>query len=782
MPKLKKCAALLLALALMLINLPALGAAPVRAAAADADYLPGEVVVAFAQGTTVQAAEDALAAAGCELLYALQPEEEAPILCAAPPAGQSVQAAVDALLALPGVQHAQPNYVYPMVEEEPVQEAGLQAPPASTRAALPAALSGDPLAQDGSQWHLDQIDVSGAWDVLDGTTAPKTRVAVLDTVIQLEHEDLAANLLAGLAIDCSDGTLQAYGEPSSSHGTHVAGLVGAVGGNGLGGAGVASGRGNQGVELVPVNVFRANAAGQMVASTTAMLVGIRYALACGADVINMSLGYTRNGSLNSYDVLLRDAVDEAAGFGVPIVCAAGNYATDTPFFPSDFANAIGVIALDNANVRTGTSNFGTDKFISAPGAALYSTSPFGTGYAQLSGTSMAAPVVSGVVAMMLYANPALSHSEILTILSSTAENLYAPGHDADSGWGLVKAGAAVQAAAATPTVPAAVTAVRLSQSEKEMKVGESTRMGGAALPRNAANRALTWASSAPDVATVDANGVITALAPGQASITATAVNGSSAVCALSVLQPVTGVALEAGSLILKVGQAQHLGATISPENASNTALRWSSSAPEVADVNGAGYIEAKQVGSAAITVRTEDGDFSATCTVTVLAAETGSIISSATHYTGSESVSWTIDARPDNFVRLEIAPSGGTPAALVRNREYTLSEGSAVITLMPGYLKSLPNGSYQIWAVFTFGTVESSFAIARNENSSPGSQPQPGSKPPEPESVAPSQAQGSPQTGDSSNSALWAIVTVACLVLLLGGGAAFLVIRRRPRK
>ena len=760
--------------------------------------------------------------AGCEEAYALGTLDGSLTMCARLPTGQLVEAAILGLEALPAVAEAQPNYLYPLIEAEdvalpepapPVEsdvepavdvesnaDAGISMDPdtntgadepmvaaeeADTPAATPeAAAPNDPDADTTRQWHLYKTNTLAAWDTVDAApAADKTRVVVLDTTIELGHEDLAENLLPALAADYSSGVQQLYGTvPPDSHGTHVAGLIAARSNNSIGVAGMATGSANQAVELVPVNVFRRGTTGGLTASTSAMVAGLNYALACGADVINMSLGYPRAGSMNSYDRLLENAVDAAAAAGVPVVCAAGNTITggvQTLFLPSDFDTALGVISLEENDTRSLTSNYGDKKFIAAPGAALTST-VLANQYGAKSGTSMAAPVVSSVACMMLYVNPALGYDDIVDILATTAFDLYTPNKDAQSGWGRVDAAAAVAAAAVRPASgAAAVQQVAMATPTADLLVGETQALVATALPRNLADRTVAWHSPDPAVATVDANGLVTGIGPGQVTLEATA-GGQTATCLVTVTQPVSGVQLEPAALELKLGKGQHLTATVSPANATNQDLKWQSDNPAVATVTAAGYVQALAVGVATITVETVDGGHTASCVVTAVPAETGTIIQSVTAWDGSRGsplVSWTLDANMASFMRLDVTGPNGATKTLQEPRDYLRSEGSVVLTLTKAYLNSLPNGRYRMDAVFTFGTVTDGFTIAVPQASS--STP-PDSSSSEASSVsAPQALAASPQTGDDANMGLWILLAVIAVVVVV---IVVLVFRQQGRR
>ena len=175
----------------------------------------------------------------------------------------------------------------------------------------------------------------------------------------------------------------------------------------------------------------------------------------------------------------------------------------------------------------------------------------------------------------------------------------------------------------TGTVIYKVTSVSLNKDSLSLEVGGSEALTATVTPDNATNKNVTWSSSAEGVATVDANGNVTAVAQGAATITATAADGSGvkATCSVTVSAPaaipVESVTLDKTELTLTEGDSETLTATIAPTDATNQNVTWNSSAPDVATVGADGKVTAVGAGTAVITVTTEDGNKTATCKVTV---------------------------------------------------------------------------------------------------------------------------------------------------------------------
>jgi len=327
-------------------------------------------------------------------------------------------------------------------------------------------------ARLGEQWGFGtsnaSINVRPAWDK---STGSGTVVAVIDTGIT-NHPDLNANILPGYDF-ISDASMArdgggrdsnandegdwyaanecGAGYPASSsswHGTHVAGTVAAVTNNSTGVAGTAFN-----AKVVPVRVlgkcggYTSDIADAIVWASGGSVSGVP-ANANPAEVINMSLGGT-----GSCSTTYQTAINGAVGRGTTVVVAAGNAGSNvSTSVPANCANVIAVAATTSAGAKASFSNYGAGIDISAPGQAILSTLNTGTTvpasatYASYNGTSMAAPHVAGVVALMQSVAPTpLSPAQVETILKNTARAL--PGAcSGGCGAGIVNADAAVTAA------------------------------------------------------------------------------------------------------------------------------------------------------------------------------------------------------------------------------------------------------------------------------------------------------------------------------------------------
>ncbi len=173
--------------------------------------------------------------------------------------------------------------------------------------------------------------------------------------------------------------------------------------------------------------------------------------------------------------------------------------------------------------------------------------------------------------------------------------------------------------------PVAVESISVSPAPLSIQTGRYQQLTGTILPADAANKAVSWESDAPDVATVSSTGRVTGVSAGQTTIrVTTADGGKTAECVVTVTLPpvrVTDVTLKPAALTLDIGNSETLTATVLPEKADNKNVSWSSDNPSIAAVDDEGNVEAISRGRATITVTTEDGNMTASCTVSVSIAD-----------------------------------------------------------------------------------------------------------------------------------------------------------------
>ena len=251
-------------------------------------------------------------------------------------------------------------------------------------------------------------------------------------------------------------------------------------------------------------------------------------------------------------------------------------------------------------------------------------------------------------------------------------------------------------AACTVKINRAVSGVRLDYSKLSLKTGETAALTATVYPSNAANKAVKWISSTPDVASVDQTGKITALKPGITTITVeTEDGGYTATCNVTVIDSsivsVTGVKLSATVAELTIGNSKQLTAAISPTNATNKGVTWSSSNTNVASVSSSGVVVAKGEGTVTITVKTDDGGYTAACTIRVskpspsVVAVTGvklSAIGIELPVGGSKRLSATIT--PSNATNKAVTWSSDNTSVAAVNASGLITakgEGTATVTV-----------------------------------------------------------------------------------------------------
>jgi len=279
----------------------------------------------------------------------------------------------------------------------------------------------DPLATL-AQPYVDLLRLPRAWDVTAGAGQV---IAVLDTGVDLTHPDLAGRLVPGYDAVSGDG------DPSDDqwHGTAVAGVAAATGGNGTGAAGAA-----HQARIMPVKVLSSTGSGY----DSDVAEGIRWASEHGADVINLSLGGP------GASPVLRTAIADAVAGGAVVLAAAGNSGAEVAEYPAAYAPQIdgllSVGATDDRGVLTPFSTWGDTVSVAAPGQALIAPAR-GGGYLRASGTSFSTPLVSGVAALLTAGGA--TPQQVEAALTATARDAGPRGRDPYYGAGVVDAAAAL---------------------------------------------------------------------------------------------------------------------------------------------------------------------------------------------------------------------------------------------------------------------------------------------------------------------------------------------------
>jgi thermitase len=281
--------------------------------------------------------------------------------------------------------------------------------------ATPDLVPNDP----GIGWHLGTIGAASAWDA---STGAGMVIAILDSGIDCAHPDLVCVSGWNFVNDNAD-TSDVWG-----HGTKVAGTAAAVVNNAIGVAGVAGH-----ARVMPVRVSDSSG----IAYWSDMAAGLTWATDRGARVANMSFG-----SISSSATVM-NAAKYLRDRGGLAFSSAGNSNADPGY--AEVPQLIVVAATDSSDAKAGFSSFGNFVRLSAPGVAI-STTTWWQAYATVNGTSFSAPIVAGVAALVMSANPGLTNSQVESILFSTAVDLGAAGRDPYFGYGRVDAAAAVAAA------------------------------------------------------------------------------------------------------------------------------------------------------------------------------------------------------------------------------------------------------------------------------------------------------------------------------------------------
>ena len=266
------------------------------------------------------------------------------------------------------------------------------------------------------QWDMTKISAPTAWNTQ--TDSSNVVVAIIDTGIDFTHPDLQGNLwtspTGSHGFDCVNGKCVEGGMDNFGHGTHVAGTICAVANNGIGLAGI-----NWSVKLMSLKFLDANGSGNI----SDAVLAFDQVTALKQQGVNVRVTSNSWGS-GGFSQSLKDAMARGEAAGIVHVCAAGNSnvnADASPMYPAAYSNRgiVSVLATDKNDAGASFTNTGLASVdIAAPGVNTLSTVPTGSctlcdssGYKLLSGTSMATPHVSGVLAALFQKNPALTPNQ-----------------------------------------------------------------------------------------------------------------------------------------------------------------------------------------------------------------------------------------------------------------------------------------------------------------------------------------------------------------------------------
>lgn len=354
------------------------------------------------------------------------------------------------------------------------------------------------------QWAIAKVNAEKAWQRAGNKGKKSVIVAVIDTGADYKHKALASNMIPGYDFKENDSDpMDKTGSANPGHGTHCSGIIGA---NGIVDGGTIGM--SPEVSIMPVRFLGEDGSGDLDSG----IKSIDYAIEKGASVISASWGATvpRNQA-----TALIEAVKRADDKGVIFVAAAANDGSNndkTEVFPANanFPNSITVAASGSGDAKPSWSNYGkATVHLASPGENIMSTLP-GDKYGNLSGTSMATPLVSGMVAFLKAQDPSLTGAQVRALLQTTGAKVSIE----------TACNCRVDAFAAVDTllakkqwlVPAAATIEENSSTTVSMMNAKG---------------AVTYTSSNPSVITVDGSGTVKAVSKGTAQITAKDASGNS---------------------------------------------------------------------------------------------------------------------------------------------------------------------------------------------------------------------------------------------------------------
>jgi len=263
-------------------------------------------------------------------------------------------------------------------------------------------------------WGIEMINSQNTWNL---STGKRVKIAIVDTGVDVTHPDLSGNIGGGANFVAS---AKSY-KDDNGHGTHVAGIVASTN-NTIGVVGVAPQ-----AKIYSVKVLDKSGTGYI----SDIIAGLQWSVSNGMDIVNMSFGS------NYPNEAFEAAINAASDAGVIIVAAAGNDGSAVDY-PAAYEKTIAVSATDSGNNLASFSSRGEQVDVAAPGVSIYSTYK-GSTYATMSGTSMATPHVSGIIALMLQRDPGMTLDEIRQQFDTGCVDLGPDGRDPYFGCGLLDA-------------------------------------------------------------------------------------------------------------------------------------------------------------------------------------------------------------------------------------------------------------------------------------------------------------------------------------------------------
>jgi gliding motility-associated-like protein len=562
------------------------------------------------------------------------------------------------------------------------------------------------------QWHYENtgqtdgtpgvdIRLPQAWNITKGS--PDVIVGIVDSGVDIEHEDLKDNLWVNTAErdgttgvdDDNNGYIddihgfnfvsgffnpdrQPYASKNivaSEHGTHVAGTIAAATNNGIGVAGIAGGdNGSGGARIMVCQTMTDEIKSGYITAA------IAYAANNGAVILQNSWGIDAPSSsireALQYFIEVAGKTDGASGHLIPrpgtpmsggiVIFAAGNDASSAMTYPASYDEVLAVAAVTNQGKRAYYSDYGNWVDISAPGGDYYNTGATrvdsrtilstlpGNNYGWMQGTSMACPHVSGVAALVLskfgsenYTPELLRERLLLTATPLPDEPRYVSGH---MGAGSVDAFKALSDFVA-------VTGITLPPADN-VYAGRTDTLHAGILPADATDQRIQWTSSHTDIVTVidEKKGIVIGLAEGTATITATTNDGGFVATTTVTVVPVLADSIRLAPQRPTVNKNATFGITVLyyPPDVTHKEVKWRSRNTDIAEVNDNGQITGIELGSAYIVATIQDGSGEQdSCLVTVVQPVTGVNITPAGAIRLLKNDTTTL--------RAEIIPSGLPP-------------------------------------------------------------------------------------------------------------------------
>lgn len=654
---------------------------------------------------------------------------EAPALVElAIPADLDMQQTVNLIGTSSAVDAAQPNFIYHLSDDPDDPEAWAHDELISQNLIVQdfvtQAISATTTVNDvdSSQWMLpsiyaynDTMGVGNAWNVV--TTDKTVTVAVIDEGFQADHEDLSGNVIDTYNSVTGESGVDAVAESAGEggHGTHVAGIVAAEANNGQGIAGA-----SYNAKLMLIKAL--NSSGNFTSTTIAN--GIQHAIdarytSANVRVINLSVCGKASSSSNWPDDTMIKKIDAATAAGIVVVCAAGNSKTaPVPYlaYPSDYYNAVSVISLQKgADVhdvsRLSSSNYNeskpdgtvfSGKDISAPGESIKSTMP-NNSYGTKDGTSMAAPSVAGVLALVFAQQPNLSATDAMNLLYNTTTDLGEAGWDLETGYGEVNAYRAV--------------------TEPDAYVSGSTILKKGSSVQLSMQGTFTWSWGSEDtsVATVNQNGVVTGVGAGSTRISTIYRKGFAVMRAYKnviVYDPTIS-----GSSSIAVGSS----ATLSIPSTPSGSWTWTSSDASVATVSSSGTsvtVVGQKPGTTTIKVAlSSNANIYSEKEITVTAADLSrATVSFSGTYTYNGSAQ-----KPTPTVKIgSVTLAAGTDFTVTYDTSDCTNAGTKTVTIKPGTSGRLTGSKTASYTINVASLSGATVTLSQSTVSYTGSAQKPG--------------------------------------------------------